>query len=106
MSPKRGKAWKPSQGFHLRNRRLAIAFGLPLVAALAALALVTCSSSQRRDQNYGTDAGAGYQPEAASFTSPDTSADEETTDDASAVDAGAADASAEAGQETDAEVGF
>jgi len=54
-------------------RRLATAFGLALVTTLAALTLGACSSSQRRDQFYGTDAGAGYQPEAATFSSPDTS---------------------------------
>jgi hypothetical protein len=74
---------------------------------LAALALATCSSSQRRDQNYGTDAGAGYRPEAAAFASPDTSATYDTLD-------GLEDASDEAGpdeagqgaQDADPEVGF
>jgi hypothetical protein len=97
--PKRGKVWKPSH--------YSIAFALPLVAALAAFALATCSSSQRRDQFYGTDAGAGYQPEAAGFTTPDTSTDEEATDALeNASDGSAVEVEAEAGQDAEAEVGF
>jgi hypothetical protein len=46
--------------------RLFIAVGLTCLATLTFT--TACSSSQRRDQNYGTDKGAGYQPEAGAFT--------------------------------------
>ncbi|HJX64288.1 MAG TPA: hypothetical protein VJ860_10110 [Polyangia bacterium] len=48
--------------------RLSLALGLAFLAALPALC--GCSSSRRRDQNYGTDVGANYQiPDAAHFSS-------------------------------------
>jgi hypothetical protein len=48
--------------------RLSAALGFAFLAALAALC--GCSSSQRRDQSFGTDAGANYQiPDAANFPS-------------------------------------
>ena len=48
--------------------RLSLALGLAFLAALPALC--GCSSSHRRDQNYGTDAGTDFQiPDAAGFPS-------------------------------------
>ena len=48
--------------------RLPIFFGLACLALLPVLG--GCSSSQRKDQNYGTNAGADYQiPDAATFSS-------------------------------------
>ena len=50
--------------------RLPVVLGLASLALLPALALSGCSSSQRRDQNYGTDAGTDFQiPDAAGFPS-------------------------------------
>jgi hypothetical protein len=44
----------------------------PLVlAALVALAALACSSSGRRDQNYGKDAGTTYQPPEGGIAGPD-----------------------------------
>jgi hypothetical protein len=77
--------------------RFAVAFGFALLAALSALALGACSSSQRRDQSYGTDAGAGYQPEAAAFSNPQPS---------DAADVALEDASAESAQDAGAHVDF
>jgi hypothetical protein len=50
----RGKAWKPSQGFH-------IGLFFALVASATVL-LSGCSSSSPRDINYGTDVGLGFVP--------------------------------------------
>jgi hypothetical protein len=61
--------------------RLPVVFGLALLATLPALG--GCSSSNRRDQFYGTDAGANYQiPDAAAFSNP-------TGEDADVVEAAA-----------------
>ena len=50
--------------------RLPVVLGFASLALLPALALSGCSSSQRRDQNYGTDAGTDFQiPDAAGFPS-------------------------------------
>ena len=57
--------------------RLPVVLGLASLVALPAFALAGCSSSQRRDQNYGTDAGSDFQiPDAAGFSSqpPDAAA--------------------------------
>ena len=71
--------------------RLPVALGLACLTLLPAL--VGCSSSHRKDVNYGTDAGANYQiPEAATFAnSGETGANAETD--------------AETGTETAAEMG-
>ncbi len=45
-----------------------IPIGLTSLAVLLFMGSMACSSSQRRDQNYGSDAGASYRPEAAVFT--------------------------------------
>jgi len=59
--------------------RLSVALGLAFLATLPALC--GCSSSQRRDKNYGTDAGANYQiPDAASFSSTADVADDTDPD--------------------------
>ena len=61
--------------------RLPVVFGLALLATLPALG--GCSSSNRRDQFYGTDAGADYQiPDAAVFSNS-------TGEDADVVEAAA-----------------
>jgi hypothetical protein len=61
--------------------RLPVVFGLALLATMPALG--GCSSSNRRDQFYGTDAGANYQiPDAAAFSNP-------TGEDADVVEAAA-----------------
>ena len=61
--------------------RLPVVFGLALLATLPALG--GCSSSNRRDQFYGTDAGANYQiPDAAVFS-------DQTGEDADVVEAAA-----------------
>ena len=61
--------------------RLPVVFGLALLATLPALG--GCSSSNRRDQFYGTDTGANYQiPDAAAFSNP-------TGEDADVVEAAA-----------------
>jgi hypothetical protein len=61
--------------------RLPVVFGLALLATLPALG--GCSSSNRRDQFYGTDAGANYQiPDAAVFSN-------QTGEDADVVEAAA-----------------
>ena len=61
--------------------RLPVVFGLALLATLPALG--GCSSSNRRDQFYGTDTGANYQiPDAAAFPS-------QTGEDADVVEAAA-----------------
>jgi hypothetical protein len=60
---------------------LPVVFGLALLATLPALG--GCSSSNRRDQFYGTDAGADYQiPDAAVFSNS-------TGEDADVVEAAA-----------------
>ena len=68
--------------------RLSLALGLAFLAALPALC--SCSSSHRRDQYYGTDAGANYQiPDAVSFSSAgdvDEAGAEAATDDGAALD--------------------
>ena len=75
--------------------RLSVALGLAFLATLPALC--GCSSSQRRDKNYGTDAGANYQiPDAAHFSSSagaDTSVADATDD--TGLEAEPADASAQ-----------
>jgi hypothetical protein len=75
--------------------RLSVALGLALLAALPALC--GCSSSHRRDQSFGTDAGANYQiPDAAHFSSSagaDTSVADATDD--TGLEAEPADASAQ-----------
>jgi hypothetical protein len=64
--------------------RLSVALGLAFLAALPALC--GCSSSQRRDQSYGTDAGANYQiPDSANFS---TAADTDASTADSEVDTG------------------
>ena len=61
--------------------RLPVVFGLALLATMPALG--GCSSSNRRDQFYGTDAGANYQiPDAAVFS-------DQTGEDADVVEAAA-----------------
>jgi hypothetical protein len=61
--------------------RLPVVFGLALLATLPALG--GCSSSNRRDQFYGTDAGTNYQiPDAAVFSN-------QTGEDADVVEAAA-----------------
>jgi len=75
--------------------RLSVALGLAFLATLPALA--GCSSSQRHDQNLGTDAGVGYQiPDAANFSST-TGADSNVADatDDTGLEAVPADASAQ-----------
>ena len=63
--------------------RLPVVLGLAFLSVLAGLAPSGCSSSRRRDQYFGTDAGADYQiPDAATFSS-------QTGADASAADAAA-----------------
>jgi len=73
-------------------------FGLVCLATLPLLTLGGCSSKLPRDQYYGTDAGANYQVEAASISSPpddDASpADELSDDTADALSAQNADADA------------
>jgi hypothetical protein len=68
--------------------RLSLALGLAFLAALPALC--GCSSSHRRDQYYGTDAGANYRiPDAVSFSSAgdaDEAGTEAATDDGAAPD--------------------
>jgi hypothetical protein len=70
--------------------RLPVVFGLALLATLPALG--GCSSSNRRDQFYGTDAGANYQiPDAAVFSNP-TGEDADVVEAAADADGTAADA--------------
>jgi hypothetical protein len=70
--------------------RLPVVFGLALLATLPALG--GCSSSNRRDQFYGTDAGANYQiPDAAVF-SDQTGEDADVVEAAADADGTAADA--------------
>ena len=70
--------------------RLPVVFGLALLATLPALG--GCSSSNRRDQFYGTDAGANYQiPDAAVFSNP-TGEDADVVEVAADADGTAADA--------------
>jgi hypothetical protein len=65
------------------SSRLQVALGLAFLSGFAALAPSGCSSSHRRDQNFGTNAGSDYQvPDAASFSS-------QAGTDASTVDAAA-----------------
>lgn len=72
--------------------RLPVVLGLAFLAVLPALALCGCSSSHRRDQYFGKDAGANYQiPDAASFSSQ------------GGADASAADAAADIGLEASPE---
>jgi hypothetical protein len=57
--------------------RLLVVLGLASLLALPALTLAGCSSSQKRDQYYGTDVGTDFQiPDAAGFPSqaPDAAA--------------------------------
>lgn len=64
--------------------RLPVALGLAFLAVLSALSLSGCSSSHRRDQYFGTNAGADYEvPDAAVFsgqTDADASADDAEDD--------------------------
>ena len=70
--------------------RLPVVFGLALLATMPALG--GCSSSNRRDQFYGTDAGANYQiPDAAVF-SDQTGEDADVVEAAADADGTAADA--------------
>ena len=70
--------------------RLPVVFGLALLATMPALG--GCSSSNRRDQFYGTDAGANYQiPDAAAFSNP-TGEDADVVEAAADADGTAADA--------------
>jgi hypothetical protein len=70
--------------------RLPVVFGLALLATLPALG--GCSSSNRRDQFYGTDTGANYQiPDAAVFSNP-TGEDADVVEVAADADGTAADA--------------
>ena len=69
--------------------RLPVVFGLALLATLPALC--GCSSSNRRDQSYGTDAGANYHPDAAVFSNP-TGEDADVVEAAADADGTAADA--------------
>ena len=63
-------------------RRLLIALGLAGLAGITAI--TACSSSQRRDQKYGTNEGADYSPEAGVFgESDDALNDDALNDDAS-----------------------
>jgi hypothetical protein len=86
--------------------RLPVVLGLVFLATLPALC--GCSSSNRRDQYYGTDTGANYQiPDAAVFTSP-TAGDADVNETAADADGTAADADGTAadadGTAADAEV--
>ena len=67
--------------------RLPVALGLACLTLLPAL--VGCSSSHRKDVNYGTDAGANYQiPEAATFAnSGETGAETDAETEAAGDDA-------------------
>jgi hypothetical protein len=74
--------------------RLLIAIGLSGLIALCIAAPTACSSSPRRDQNYGTDKGADYRPEAGVFNeSDDAQGDDDagdatdSTDDTQSADA-------------------
>lgn len=50
--------------------RLLVVLGLASLAVLPALGLSGCSSSKKRDVNYGTDAGLDFPiPDAANFSS-------------------------------------
>jgi hypothetical protein len=69
--------------------RLPVVFGLALLATLPALC--GCSSSNRRDQSYGTDAGANYHPDAAVFSNQ-TGEDADVVEAAADADGTAADA--------------
>lgn len=60
--------------------RLLVMLGLAFLAALPALG--GCSSSHRRDQNFGTDAGTDYQIPDAAISSGQATADTGTADDA------------------------
>jgi hypothetical protein len=76
--------------------RLPVVLGIAFLATLPALG--GCSSSHRRDQFYGTDAGADYQiPDAVTFPS-------QTAEDASVAEA-PDDADPEAGVEAGVEDG-
>lgn len=68
--------------------RLPVVLGLAFLSGFAALAPSGCSSSHRRDQYFGTNAGTDYQiPDAASFSSQ------------AGADASTADAAADTGLE-------
>ena len=61
--------------------RLLVGFGLASLAVF--LVLSSCSSSKKRDQNYGTDAGLDFQiPDASTIAS------QQVTGDASATEVG------------------
>lgn len=103
--------------------RLSVAIGLACLAVLGVVAPFACSSSSRRDQWYGTNEGADYQPEAGVFTGDGgdlsseagsveagsdevTSPDSQTSPDTVAPDAAAqldADTEADAPAEADAD---
>jgi hypothetical protein len=73
--------------------RLPVVLGLASLAMLPALTLSGCSSSQKRDQFFGTDAGTDFQiPDAAGFSSQPTV--EAGTAEAGIAEAGIAEAGA------------
>jgi hypothetical protein len=59
------------------------------LAALLSVAAGACSSSSRRDQNYGKDAGTTYEPAEAGMLPPDSSRAERDRNDGGAQDASA-----------------
>ena len=61
-------------------RRLLIVIGLAGLAWVTAI--TACSSSQRRDQNYGSDLGSDYSPEAGVFGDTDDALNDDANDDA------------------------
>lgn len=89
--------------------RLSKAIGLACLAVLCFAIPIACSSSQRRDQYYGTNEGADYQPEAGVFGDAEGDADdggdmdaEEGSDASVAPDKLSADAAAAPDVEPDA----
>jgi hypothetical protein len=76
--------------------RLLVVLGLATLAVLPALGLSGCSSSKKRDVNYGTDAGFDFQlPDAAVFSSqPDANPTDVVRDTGSQVDGGSLDVQA------------
>jgi len=76
--------------------RLSVVIRIASLAVISAFVLSGCPSSQKRDQNYGNDAGLDYQPpDAAAFTS-------QPVADASTPDADTVDVTADTGLETPA----
>jgi len=59
-------------------RRLLVVIGLWVLAGVVATA--GCSSSQRRDQNYGSDEGSDYSPEAGVFGESDDAGNDDASD--------------------------